>query len=148
MSQFRRLSKTMSASPQISTDDVAAAAGEGITLIINNRPDGEEDGQPAGAEIEAAARAAGIAYCAIPVSGGGFGEPQVNAMIEALRSTDGPVLGYCRSGTRSTLLWSLAQAKLGRDPDEIAAAARAAGYDISPVRAAVDMLAAGARQGA
>ena len=148
MSQFRRLSDTMSASPQISTDDVAAAAAEGITLIINNRPDGEDDGQPAGAEIEAAAHTAGIAYCAIPVSGGGFGEPQVNAMIEALQSTDGPVLGYCRSGTRSTLLWSLAQAKLGRDPDEIAAAARAAGYDISPVRPAVDMLAAGARHSA
>jgi len=148
MSQFRRLSDTMSASPQISIDDVAAAAAEGITLIINNRPDGEDDGQPAGAEIEAAARAAGIAYCAIPVSGGGFGEPQVNAMIEALQSTDGPVLGYCRSGTRSTLLWSLAQAKLGRDPDEIAAAARAGGYDISPVRPAVDMLAAGARHSA
>ena len=148
MSQFRRLSDTMSASPQISTDDVAAAAAEGITLNINNRPDGEDDGQPAGAEIEAAAHTAGIAYCAIPVSGGGFGEPQVNAMIEALQSTDGPVLGYCRSGTRSTLLWSLAQAKLGRDPDEIAAAARAAGYDISPVRPAVDMLAAGARHSA
>jgi uncharacterized protein (TIGR01244 family) len=148
MSQFRQLTDTMSASPQISVDDVALAASEGITLIINNRPDGEEEDQPTGAEIEAAATAAGIAYRAIPVSGGGFGEPQVNAMIEALQSTDGPVLGYCRSGTRSTLLWSLAQAKLGRDPVEIAAAARAAGYDITPVRAAVDMLAANSRNGA
>ena len=148
MSQFRRLSATMSATPQFPPDDVAAAGAGGTPLTTNNRPDGEDDGQPAGAEIEAAAPTAGIAYCAIPVSGGGFGEPQVNDMIEALQSTDGPVLGYCRSGTRSTLLWSLAQAKLGRDPDEIAAAARAAGYDISPVRPAVDMLAAGARHSA
>ncbi|WP_324262133.1 TIGR01244 family sulfur transferase [Altererythrobacter sp. H2] len=147
MSQFRHLTDTMSASPQITPGDVAAAAEQGIALIINNRPDGEDDGQPSGAEIEAAAHAAGIAYRAIPVSGGGFGEPQVNAMIDALQSTDGPVLAYCRSGTRSTLLWSLAQAKLGMSPDDIAAAARAAGYDVAPVRGAIDMLHAGAQSG-
>lgn len=145
MTQFRRLSDSMLASPQIVPDDIAQAAAAGVTLIINNRPDGEEDGQPSGAEIEAAARAAGIAYRAIPVSGGGFAEPQVSAMIEALQSTQGPVLAYCRTGTRSTLLWSLAQARLGQDPETIAAAASAAGYDISPVRAMVDMLAAADR---
>lgn len=145
MNNFRRLTDNLSASPQITPAQVEEAAAEGFTLIINNRPDGEEDGQPTGAEIEAAARAAGLDYLAIPVSGGGFGEPQVNAMIQALDSTAGGVLAYCRTGTRSTLLWSLAQAKLGRHPDEIAAMARAAGYDIGPVRPMVDMLAAGAR---
>lgn len=143
MSQFRRLSDTVYASPQIMPADIAQAAAEGVTLIINNRPDGEAPDQPPGEEIAAAAQAAGIAYRAIPVGGGGFAEPQVNAMVEALGSTDGPVLAYCRTGTRSTLLWSLAQAKLGRDPEEIAAAANAAGYDIGPVRPMVDMLAAG-----
>ena len=142
MSQFRRLSDQVLASPQITPADVAEAADRGVKLIVNNRPDGEEGGQPTGAEIEAAARAAGIAYRAIPVSGGGFAEPQVNAMIEALEGAGGPVLAYCRTGTRSTLLWSLAQAKLGRDPEEIAADARSAGYDITPVRPMVDMLAA------
>lgn len=141
MSQFRALSDHMMASPQITPADVAEAASLGVTLIINNRPDGEDDGQPSGAEIEAAAKAAGIAYRAIPVSGGGFAEPQVRAMAEALASADGPVLAYCRSGTRSTLLWSLAQASTGGNPDAIAAAARAAGYDITPVRPMVDMLA-------
>lgn len=145
MSQFRALSDHVLASPQITPADVTEAAAMGVTLIVNNRPDGEEEGQPSGAEIEAAARAAGMDYRAIPVSGGGFAEPQVRAMAQALSSTDGPVLAYCRSGTRSTLLWSLVQATAGRDPDEIAAAARAAGYDISPVRPMVDMLAAGNR---
>lgn len=145
MSQFRPLSDRVLASPQITPADVAEAAALGVTLIINNRPDGEDDGQPTGAAIEAAAHAAGMAYRAIPVSGGGFAEPQVRAMAEALASTDGTVLAYCRSGTRSTLMWSLVEASGGRDPDEIAAAARAAGYDISPVRPMVDMLAAGAR---
>lgn len=140
MSQFRSLSDRVLASPQITPAEVAEAAALGVKLIVNNRPDGEEDGQPTGAEIEAAAHAAGIAYRAIPVSGGGFAEPQVRAMAEALASTDGPVLAYCRSGTRSTLLWSLVQASAGRAPDDIAAAARAAGYDISPVRAAMELL--------
>ncbi|WP_338446667.1 TIGR01244 family sulfur transferase [Pelagerythrobacter marensis] len=145
MSAFRRLSDTVFASPQIAPGDIAAAKAAGITLVVNNRPDGEADDQPSGAEIEAAAREAGLDYRAIPVGGSGFGEAQVDAMAEALDSAEGAVLAYCRSGTRSTLLWSLAQARAGGDPEEIAAAAAAAGYDIAPVRPAVDMLAARAR---
>lgn len=141
MSDFRKLSDTMLASPQISSEDVAAAAELGVRLIVNNRPDGESDDQPSGADIEAAARKAGMDYVAIPISHGGFSLPQVDAMVEALEKADGPVLGYCRSGTRSTLLWAMARAKQGMAPDDIAAAAQGAGYDIGPVRMTVDMLA-------
>jgi uncharacterized protein (TIGR01244 family) len=63
-------------------------------------------------------------------------------MAEALEAAGGPVLAYCRSGTRSTLLWTLAQASLGADPDVIAAQAANAGYDVTAVRPLVDMLAA------
>lgn len=145
MSDFRRLSQSMLASPQITVEDIAAAKDAGVTLIVNNRPDGEEPGQPEGAEIEAAAKAAGIGYAAIPVTSAGFSEPQVAALRKSLDAADGTVLGYCRSGTRSTLLWALAQASAGTDPDEIAAAARGAGYDVSPIRPALDMFAARAR---
>lgn len=145
MTGFRRLSETVFASPQITPDDIAAAREAGVTLVINNRPDGEAEDQPPGARIEAAAREAGMDYRAIPVGGAGFGEPQVEAMAEALESAEGAVLAYCRSGTRSTLLWALAQARAGRDPEEIAAAAQAAGYDVAPVRPAIDMLAARAK---
>lgn len=145
MSDFRALGGGVLASPQIAVDDIAAASAEGVTLVINNRPEGESEDQTPGAEIEAAARSAGLDYVAIPVGGSGFGEAQVAAMAEALESAEGKVLAYCRSGTRSTLLWSLAQARSGRDPEEIAAAAAAAGYDIAPVRPAVDVLAARAR---
>lgn len=145
MSDFRKLDSATYASPQIAAADLAAAGAEGVTLVVNNRPDGEADDQPTGAEIEAAARAAGLDYVAIPVGGAGFGEAQVRAMAEALAGAQGKVLAYCRSGTRSTLLWSLAQAQAGRDPDEIAAAAATAGYDVAPVRPAMDMLAARAR---
>lgn len=142
MSDFRKLSDSMLASPQISPDDVAAAKAAGVTMIINNRPDGEDPSAPQGDEIAAAAEAACIAYRAIPIGQAGFSEPQVEQMIAALGEASGPVLGYCRSGTRSTFLWSLAQAKQGGDPEQIAAAAMQAGYDIGPIRPMVDMLAA------
>jgi uncharacterized protein (TIGR01244 family) len=143
MSDFRKLSETMLASPQITPDDVAAAKAHGVALIVNNRPDGEDPSAPQGDEIAAAAKAAGIAYLTIPIGHAGFSEEQVNQMVNAISAHEGTVLGYCRSGTRSTFLWSLAQAKLGGNPDEIAAAATQAGYDITPIRPMVDMLAAG-----
>lgn len=135
---FRTLSETMLASPQISTGDVAKAAAEGVTLIVNNRPDGEAPDQPAGAAIRAAAEDAGIAYVEIPVTHAGFSMPQVEMMKDALESHDGKCLGYCRSGTRSTLLWALTRAHMGDDPDAIAAAAADAGYDVAPVRSIMD----------
>ena len=141
MSQFRKLSDNFYASPQITPAEVSEAAAMGIRLVVNNRPDGEAPDQPPGSDIEAAARAAGLDYLAIPIGGSGFSEPQVEALQEALARTDGPVLGFCRSGTRSTLLWSLAQARGGESPDAIAEAAASAGYDVSPVRPAMDMFA-------
>ncbi|MBS0481896.1 MAG: TIGR01244 family phosphatase [Proteobacteria bacterium] len=141
---FRRLSDRMFASPQISLDDVALAAAQGIGLIINNRPEGESDDQVSGAEIAEAARAAGLDYLAIPVTHAGFSEEQVKAMAAALAASERPVLAYCRSGTRSTLLWALAEASRGKSPHALSAAAAQAGYDLGPVRALMDMLAANA----
>jgi len=145
MSDFRKLSNTMLASPQISVEQIEEAREAGVTLVINNRPDGEAPDEPQGPEIEAAAKAAGMQYLAIPISHSGFSEPQVAAMQDAIETAEGGVLAYCRSGTRSTLLWSLAQARAGADPDATSQAARNAGYDISPVRPAMDMLAAKAK---
>lgn len=140
---FRQITDQVFASPQIGLAEVAAAQAQGIALIVNNRPEDESDDQTPGAEIAAAARAAGIAYVAIPVTHAGFSEAQVTAMAAALAGAKGPVLAYCRSGTRSTLLWALAEASRGGEPAALAASAAQAGYDIAPVRAVVDMLAAG-----
>jgi len=146
MSDFRPLSENVLASPrQLTVSDIEEARRLGVRLIVNNRPDGEAEDQTPGAEIASAARAAGIDYAAIPIGRGGFGEGQVQAMAAALAAAEGKVLAYCRTGTRSTLLWALAQAAGGADPDAVAAAAAAAGYDVTPVRAAMDMLAARAR---
>jgi uncharacterized protein (TIGR01244 family) len=142
VSDFRKLSDRVYASPQIGIADIAQAEALGVRLVINNRPEGETDDQTPGAEIEAAARGAGMDYLAIPVTMQSLSEADVASMAQALGEAPGPVLAYCRSGTRSTLLWALAQSKRGVDPDETAAAAEAAGYDVSPVRAAMDALAA------
>lgn len=140
---FRQLSDRVFASPQIGLAEVAEAARMGVGLIINNRPEGESDDQVPGEEIASAARAAGLDYVAIPVTHAGFSEGQMKAMVAALASTEKPILAYCRSGTRSTLLWALAEASNGKRPDDLAKAAAEAGYDLASIRPLLDMLAAG-----
>ena len=129
---FRRLDQGARVAGQIGPGDVGTAAAQGVATIVNNRPDGEEAGQPTSAEIAAAASAAGLGYRHIPVSGG-VSEAQIEAMAAALEA--GPVLAFCKSGTRSTYLWALARAKLGDDAGALAAKAAAAGYDLTPIRA-------------
>ena len=139
---FRKIDDRILVSPQIDVADVATAKSLGVGLIVNNRPEGESADQTSGDDIAAAAAAAGIAYVAIPVTHAGFSLNQVIALDAALKSAgDAPVLAYCRSGTRSTLLWALTQARAGISPDELAAKAAGAGYDLSPIRAQIDMLA-------
>lgn len=139
---FRKIDDTFSAAPQIAPEDVALAATQGVTLIVNNRPDDEEAGQPGGGAIAAAAAAAGLGYVAIPVTHAGFSHGQVDAMIAALQGAEGPVLAYCRSGTRSTFLWALARAKMGDHPAVLIEKAENAGYDLRPIRPMLDALSA------
>jgi uncharacterized protein (TIGR01244 family) len=110
----------------------ANVAGLEVRIVINNRPDGEEAGQPCSADIEAAARAAGLDYRHIPIAGG-ISAAQVEAMAEALEA--GPALAFCRSGTRSTYLWALARANRGADAEMLVARAAEAGYDLRPIAA-------------
>jgi uncharacterized protein (TIGR01244 family) len=131
--RIRQIDRRVSVSGQVLPEEVPTLAARGVTAIVNNRPDGEEPGQPASAEIAAAAAEAGLAYRHIPVAGG-FSEAQVAEMAEAL-DAPGPLLAFCKSGTRSTFLWALAEARRGADPDELAAKAAAGGYDLSPIRA-------------
>jgi uncharacterized protein (TIGR01244 family) len=133
---FHALDETMLVAGQIGPGEVAEAAARGVTLIVNNRPDGEEPGQPDGAAIEAAARAAGLAYRHLPVAGG-IMPGQAEAMADLLDEAQGKVLAFCRSGTRSTWLWALARSLRGADGEAIIARAAAAGYDLSPLRAYV-----------
>jgi uncharacterized protein (TIGR01244 family) len=133
MSDFRHVTDDFTTAPQISLADVAEAARLGFKTIINNRPDGEAADQPASAEVEAAARAAGLAYHHIPVVGSPTPQ-QVHATQAVLAEAEAPVLAFCRSGTRSIVTWSISQAMSGaRDRGELVSLGRAAGYDLSGV---------------
>jgi uncharacterized protein (TIGR01244 family) len=137
---FRKLTDSVFVAPQIDLDAIAAAKDMGVTLVINNRPDDESADQTPGMDIEAAATEAGLDYIAIPVTHAGFTEWQVTAMADALEKADGKILAYCRSGTRSTLLWALARASQGEHPAVLAEQAADAGYDLSPITAMMDIL--------
>jgi uncharacterized protein (TIGR01244 family) len=126
--------------PQISVADVAAIKAAGFTAIVNNRPDDEEAGQIPGDAIRAAAEAAGLTYTAIPITHAGFSYPQIEAMAEVLAGADGPVLAFCRSGTRSCNLWALAQARNGADPEELIAKGAGAGHNLDGLRPLLDQL--------
>ncbi|WP_339818326.1 TIGR01244 family sulfur transferase [uncultured Paracoccus sp.] len=128
----RTLSPQFAVSPQITPQDIPALKAQGYRAIIANRPDGEGADQPTFAEIETAAHAAGMQARYIPISGGMVGDDDVEAFRSALRGMPGPVLAYCRSGTRSATLWSLAQADDMPLP-QILAATSTAGYDLSGV---------------
>jgi uncharacterized protein (TIGR01244 family) len=132
MTAFRTVTPQIAVAPQINAADVAQAASEGFTLIINNRPDGEEMGQPAAAEIEAAARAAGLGYVHIPVRGMPTRE-QVSQTAAAIAAGEGPALLFCRSGTRSIITWSLGAVQEGADAGDLKARAAVAGYDLSHI---------------
>ena len=133
MSKFTRVTEQISVAPQLALGDMVAAAAEGFTLVINNRPDGEDASQPTSAQMEAAAKAAGLAYAHIPVRGA----PTLDQVEEErllLEGHAGRVLAFCRSGTRSIVTWSLGQAMAGdRTREELVALGDAAGYDLANV---------------
>ena len=131
MTEFRHVTDQISVAPQIALEDLPRAAELGFKLVINNRSDGEEPGQPTGAEVEAAARAAGLDYVHIPVRGGPTPD-QVEANYRAVEAAEGPVLAFCRSGTRSIVTWSLGQFQADeRSREELIELGAQAGYDLS-----------------
>lgn len=138
---LRIVNESIAVAPQITAEDMAAIRAAGYKAIVNNRPDGEEPGQPMGEDIRAAALAAGLAYSAVPVTQAGFDHAQIDAMGRAIVAAGGPVLAYCRSGTRSCNLWALAAARAGRNPELLVRQAAEAGYDLSGLRPTLDALA-------
>jgi uncharacterized protein (TIGR01244 family) len=140
MSRFVSVTPDFAVAAQLSAADIVEAGRAGFRTVVNNRPDGEAPGQMSSAEAAAAAAGAGLAYHAL-----GFRGPPPPAVVAEtaclLEADAGPVLAFCRTGTRSITAWGLAQALAGlRAPDEIIALAAKAGYDLSGVRAALEGL--------
>lgn len=128
----RQLDDKVLVSGQIRPEDVAALVGEGVTMLVNNRPDGEEPDQPLGMDIEEAARTAGIDYRSIPIIRG-IGPADADAMQEAIRATRGKMLAFCRTGTRSSLAWALAKSDEGMPREEIERHLSNVGVDPTPI---------------
>lgn len=132
---FKKISESFWVSPQLQEADFSEAAALGVALVINNRPDGESGDQLPSLIAQQAAQALGMGYRHIPITTPT--DQAVAAMAEALASQSGPVLAYCRSGTRSTTLWALAAARTGQDPQTLVEAAADAGYDLRSLKPAL-----------
>lgn len=135
MADIRPLTDTFAVTSQIRPEEVAGL-GERFAMIINNRPDGEDPGQPTHAELEAAAKAAGVAYEHLPVAGAPTAD-QIRAMREALSYSTGPALAFCRGGSRSATTWAMGEALAGGRAEDLEAQAQAAGYEIGPALSAL-----------
>jgi sulfide:quinone oxidoreductase len=130
--ELKKISSGLTVSPQINVSDIQAIKAAGFRSIICNRPDGEAADQPVFQEISDAARAAGLETMYIPIVAGKVSDGDAGAFGAALDALPGPVLAYCRTGTRSATLWSLAVANY-KPVSEILAATKAAGYDMGGV---------------
>jgi TIGR01244 family protein len=132
MARIIPLEDTLAVAPQITADDVAEIAAAGYTVILCNRPDGEEFGQPEAAEIAAAAKAAGLAFHHSPIDMRGIG-PHHLQDLENLGEGGARVLAYCRTGTRCATLWALHRAA-SLAPDTVLETAARAGYQLGGLR--------------
>jgi sulfide:quinone oxidoreductase len=136
--KIAKLTPFLSVSPQIAEADLGALAAQGFRAVINNRPDGEAEDQPSNASLAAAAHRVGLEYRHVPVVSGRITDDDVTAFVQALDQVKGPVLAFCRTGTRSTTLWGLAEAR-HLDPKAILATAAEAGYDLAALRPRLDV---------
>jgi uncharacterized protein (TIGR01244 family) len=129
------LAPGLSAAGKLDRDDIEALAAAGVRTIVNNRPDDEDPGQVPAAEARRLAESHGIAYHHIPVTAASLTRADVDAFAKVLASAPQPIVVHCRSGTRSTLLWSLTRMDEGADPAGLVAEAARNGIDIAALPA-------------
>jgi uncharacterized protein (TIGR01244 family) len=138
---IRKIADGYSVAPQLESGDMERLAEQGVTTVICNRPDSEIPAPLQAAAMQEAAERAGLAFVFNPVAGGTLTEANVEEQAEAIAASDGPVVAYCASGNRSTIVWALGMA--GKMPaDDILARAAAAGYDLGWLRPQLEALGA------
>lgn len=126
----KKLTDNLSVCAQPQIEDIQLFADMGFKTLINNRPDGEAADQPDETDMAHAAQRAGLRYIYLPITPGQFSEQAITTFNSHLDNAEGPVLAFCRTGTRSTTLWALSQAGQGNAEKVIDTAAQA-GYDLS-----------------
>ena len=137
---IRALTPTYAVSPQISPSDLHAIKAAGFTTVICNRPDGEIPPDHYAQVMQAAAQAAGLDFVINPVISGALTLDNVTAQGAAIAAAQGPVLAYCASGNRSSVVWALSQAG-SRPTDDLIAIPARFGYQLEVWRGQIDALA-------
>jgi uncharacterized protein (TIGR01244 family) len=137
---IRPLTPDYAVSPQIEPGDLPAIKAAGYTTIIDNRPDGEIPDHLQTDPMREAAEALGLVFVPNPVIGGALTMANVTAQAEAMAAATGPVLAYCASGNRSSVVWALANA--GKRPvDELVGIPARFGYQLDHLRPQLEALA-------
>jgi sulfide:quinone oxidoreductase len=134
---IKKISPFFSVSAQISPADVGVLASQGFRTIISHRPDGEADDQPGTEELRDAAARHGLAFHAQPVRAGQVSDDDVSAFASLLDGAEGPVLAFCRTGTRSITLWALVESR-HLSTSAVLATALSQGYDLEGLRERLD----------
>ncbi len=117
-------------SDQINVNDISLLKENGFKTIFCNRPDSEEINQPATEELKKIANELGLNFIHQPVTANAISQEDVNNFKIHYEKAEKPIFAFCRTGTRSTMLWSLSQTK-ERSTDEIIKITSEAGYDMS-----------------
>ena len=138
--EIRHLTPTYAVSPQITPEEVPAIRAAGFTTVIDNRPDAEIPAELHADAMRKAVEDAGMSFAVNPVIGGAITMEAVSGQRAAIAAATGPVLAYCASGNRSSIVWALAHA--GELPiDELIATPARWGYNLEPFRAGLERLA-------
>ncbi len=133
MADIRKLTDQLSVAPQLVAEDLKEVKSQGFVSVLCNRPDYEEETQPTYNEVQSAIDEQGLVSQFQPVNGSMISDQDVAEFAAHLENLSGPVLAYCRSGTRCTVLWALSEA--GKRPiDEILNIAATAGYSLEALR--------------
>lgn len=141
---LRKITETYTAAPQLEPADMAALADLGVTTVICNRPDAENPAHLQAAAMQQAAEAAGLGFVYNPITGGAMTRDNVDEQADAIAGSDGPVVAYCASGTRSTVAWAFGAAA-DMPVDEVLAAAAQGGYQLQGLRPDLEAVARAAR---
>lgn len=145
MARIARITDDFAVAWQLEADDFGSIAQQGFRSVINNRPDGEVGVYISQAEAAETAARNGLAYASLPIDHESLIDPAVADAFRALLDRlPKPILAYCRSGTRCSLIWGLATVRES-SVDRVIGQAADAGYDISVLRSELEERATGAK---
>lgn len=139
--EIKRISSFLSVSPQIYPAHIERIACLGFRTIINNRPDLEKANQPLAIVLADEAARHDLIFVNQPVISGKVTAQDSADFAVELERAKGPVLAFCRSGTRCTMLWAFNEAR-HRDLDVILSDALSVGYDLKKYRETMEQIAA------